>query len=471
MQKNCLCPIPCKKITYEETFSMDQISFISQKTQLMHSNNNEPKQSSRKSPFISLFRIKPLSIPLTSLRILNKSLQKYNNTYTYNNTLIHLLIIKKPSHIYAMFSEMKLLLNQSESLRRMYSLNESHFRLPKFEPYYKHYNKYLSKPTLTSETINKLIHEKAKEQSKVYFNMAYGYKKTNDKHNNVDNKHQIIFDSTIKETIENYQTTMTCESNEELICNVDVFNHNDMKTFFTKNEEVTFTSNEFDIGVPQHIIYNDIDVENESILIIMNDLKNKNKSKSPLRVKNNNNCNSSNNNNNTNVITTKLVHKNNSNISSERNTKTTFITINPNHIKQKEKKYLDIRKLSTSSKIIISHNQQQYNNKKMLTLQNTLNNNNNNYIKTYKTRRLSEIVPKLSQSKETSSTCKHSSKIPTFTSIVNPRRSKSPINKQSKLIFKNNLNQYHSLQTEVKPHYNKLNYKELYYKRHKPYKK
>ena len=470
MQKNSLRPIPCKKITYEETFSMDQISFISHKTQL-------PPQPINPKP-ITL----PLSLSPSSL--LSQTLQKHNH-FSYNNLLIHLLITKTPSHIYTAYSEMKLLLDQTESLRRMYSINDSHFRLPKFETYYKHYIKYLSKPTLTSESINKLIHEKAKKQSQVYFNMAYGYKKSNEKHNN-DNNHQIIFDSTIKETIENYSTTMTCESNEALICSVEVFNENDIKSFFTKNGEITFTSNEFDLcgitAANRHMRnYNDVDIDNdnESILAIMKDLKNKSKSKSKSPVR----CNEC-------SIKKRLVNKAsnkilNTNISSERNNKKiSFITINPNHTKQNEKKYKNIKKQSTSSKIIITHNQQQLHIKKVIPPQpnivHTNNTNNNALLKTYKTRRLSEIVPKIqpqiSQSKEVS-TCKHSTKVTAFTSILNnnnnPRKSKSPINKHSKLTFHNtntkahpSNGQYHSLQTEVKSHFTKsFNYKELYVKR------
>ena len=482
MQKNSLRPIPCKKITYEETFSMDQISFISHKTHL-------PNQPINPKPIILPYSSTPSSL-------LSQTLQKHNH-FSYNNLLIHLLITKTPSHIYTAYSEMKLILNQTESLRRMYSISDSHFRLPKFETYYKHYIKYLSKPTLTSESINKLIHEKAKKQSQVYFNMAYGYKKSNEKHHN-DNNHQIIFDSTIKETIENYSTTMTCESNEALICSVEVFNENDIKSFFTKNSEITFTSNEFDLcGITAANRYmqnyNDIDNDNnESILAIMKDLKNKSKSKSKSKspVRSNNEC----------SIKKRLVNKAsnkilNTNISSERNKKISFITINPNHTKQNEKKYKNIKKQSTSSKIIITHNQQQQqqqlHTKKVMPLQNNIahtnnnynNNNNNASLKTYKTRRLSEIVPKIqpqiSQSKEIS-TCKHSTKVPTFTSFLNnnPRKSKSPINKHSKLTFHNtNTNttttkahpsntQYHSLQTEVKSHFTKsFNYKELYVKR------
>ena len=458
MQKNSLRPIPCKKITYEETFSMDQISFISHKTQV-------PPQLNTPKPITHSF-----SLPASSL--LSQSLQKHNH-FSYNNLLIHLLITKTPSHIYTAYSEMKLLLNQAESLRRVYSINDSRFRLPKFETYYKHYIKYLSKPTLASESINKLIHEKAKKQSQVYFNMAYGYKKFNEKHNN-DNNHQIIFDSTIKETIENYSTTMTCESNEALICSVEVFNEHDIKSFFTKNGEITFTSNEFDLcGIAasnRHLQNdNDVDNDNESILAIMKDLKNKSKSKSksPVRCRE---C----------SIKKRLVNKASNkllttNISTERNKKISFITINPNHTKQNEKKYKNIQKQSTPSKFIITYNQQQLHMKKVIPSQNPAAHTNNASLKTYKTRRLSEIVPKViqpqtSQSKEIS-TCKHSTKVPPFSSVLNgaPRKSKSPINKHSKSIFHpakaHPANQYHPLQTEAKAHTRSFNYKELYVKR------
>ena len=196
MQKNSLRPIPCKQIVYEEDFSIDQMSFAS------HKSPPSPPVSINKSPHSFIY----------------SSLSKHNSSpSSYSKMIITNIVNKQRSIVLMKYNEMKIITNEQSVLKRFYTMSESTLRIPKFELYYKHYIKYLAKPTFNSEAMNILIHDTAKEKAQLYFDMAYGRGKKQIKTEKNDNIEDIIFDSNIKETIDNYSTTMTCDSNEQLM--------------------------------------------------------------------------------------------------------------------------------------------------------------------------------------------------------------------------------------------------------------
>ena len=71
--------------------------------------------------------------------------------------------------------------------------------------------------------MNILIHDTAKEKAQLYFDMAYGRGKKQCQKEKNENIEDIIFDSNIKETIDNYSTTMTCDSNEQLMYPSEIY--------------------------------------------------------------------------------------------------------------------------------------------------------------------------------------------------------------------------------------------------------
>ena len=140
--------------------------------------------------------------------------------------MINCLIFKKKSHILTIFNEIKLSFNNKNILKRFYTLTECECRISRFENYYKHYLKYLLKPILRNYYFNNLIHERANQKAQNYFNLAYGHK-LNNNNNNINNEKEIndiiIFNDSIKETIENYSTTITCESKEQLVYPSEIY--------------------------------------------------------------------------------------------------------------------------------------------------------------------------------------------------------------------------------------------------------
>ena len=143
MQKNSLRPIPCKQIVYEEDFSIDQMSFASQ----------------RSPPSL------PVIIHKSPHSLIHSTLSKHNSSpSSYSKMIITNIVNKQHSISLMRYNEMKIISNEQSALKRFYSLQESIVRIPKFELYYKHYIKYLAKPTFNSETMNILIHEKKKKK-------------------------------------------------------------------------------------------------------------------------------------------------------------------------------------------------------------------------------------------------------------------------------------------------------------------
>ena len=80
------------------------------------------------------------------------NLQIHNSSINqgYNDLLMNCKKKKKKSHIYSIYKEMVINLSlNKEYLKRYYNINESNIRIPKFQQYYKHYLKYLTKPNIS----------------------------------------------------------------------------------------------------------------------------------------------------------------------------------------------------------------------------------------------------------------------------------------------------------------------------------
>ena len=136
MIKNILYKTKTKSITFEETYSINQINFnLSHIKKTMTKVNLEKERQFKK-------RIK------TNFSLINSDLKIYDckNNSRMNSILIHLLIQKKKSHILTLYNEMQISLNQKQLMNRYYNKKESDLRLIKLENYYKHYIKFLAKP-------------------------------------------------------------------------------------------------------------------------------------------------------------------------------------------------------------------------------------------------------------------------------------------------------------------------------------
>ena len=191
------------------------------------------------------------------------------------------LIKKKKSHIYSIYKEMIINLSlNKEYLKRYYYVNESIIRIPKFPQYYKHYLKFLTNPNISCFYFNKLLHDSANQKAQIYFNNVYGNKNEKKENNNIENN-GTIFNADIRETLENYSTTMTYDSNEQLFYPIDIYNKcktdnikntiiqsNNFNSSFSESK-ITVNDNKDNINQNNN---NDSDIS-ESLLNLFNDLK------------------------------------------------------------------------------------------------------------------------------------------------------------------------------------------------------
>ena len=212
------------------------------------------------------------------------------------------LIKKKKSHIYSIYKEMIINLSlNKEYLKRYYYINESIIRIPKFQQYYKHYLKFLTNPNISCFYFNKLLHDSANQKAQIYFNNVYGNKKENKENNNIENN-GTIFNTDIRETLENYSTTMTYDSNEQLIYPIDIYNKckSDIKNKIIQSNIINSSFSESKITINDNKdnlnqnINNDSDIS-MSLINLFFDLKKKPINKKSKTKKENEESNKSNN--------------------------------------------------------------------------------------------------------------------------------------------------------------------------------
>ncbi len=191
------------------------------------------------------------------------------------------LVRKKKSHIYSLFKEMEYEINSCKDyFTKNYLIKESVYRLPKFEQYYKHYLTFLSRPYISNIYFNELLRENSKQKAQIYFDYNYGIKKENIKEEKNELK-EIIFNADIRETLENYSTTMTYDSNEQLIYPIEIYNkcRNDYRNN-SSCKNMNFSQSEIINLNKDYINQNNNDFDNnESLVNIINDLKKKSRSK------------------------------------------------------------------------------------------------------------------------------------------------------------------------------------------------
>ena len=279
-----------KPLIYEDIYSTNQTNF-----NLYHHLYSIEKNK------IGREKEQKYNLKRVYLSLMKANLKSYNinDNSTINSIFIDLLIKKKKSHFLIQYNEMKISLNQKPLLNRYYSINESKIRLNKLENYYKHYFKFLAKPTLNNMKFNLLTHENGNEKAQLYFNKVYGQKRKDLKIQN-EVEGEIIFNTSIKDSIENYSTTITCDSNEQLIypseiykkckeCNKSIKCNNNKKIILRKKSSYNSIFSE-SINYNKSILHFNDDIDDcESLVNIIKGLKNKNNDEKENRIKDNKN--------------------------------------------------------------------------------------------------------------------------------------------------------------------------------------
>ena len=222
---------------------------------------------------------------LLSLKYLaHKNLsQKYNCTLDkYNLLTINYLLSNKTCRMVTLFKEEMILDYIDEFLKRRYSFKESKERIPKFYLYYKHYSIFFGQPFFTNFSFNVLLQKNGEKKARIYYKNHYqnGESKDEDNenigfaesgsedeeedkklNNNIKkNNNNTIFNSGVKDNIDNVTLMTTINSLENNTINLEL--NNEKIEIFSENKMER--SNDTTIGDLMEDIYKGIEEANKA---------------------------------------------------------------------------------------------------------------------------------------------------------------------------------------------------------------
>jgi hypothetical protein len=290
MQKNDLCPLSKKILTYEDsisqsTFELNKLPFapsevttkqikkkfisnISSKVNSINNNgnksnhqnihpNNSNKKKDKKNPLYIFIKEKEKLIR-----------DKYNDSY-------------ESSH-YAFIINYIIKYNHFEYIKTFYPYRIFATKIRERAAYYYHHIIFLERPYFNDIYFNKLMKKLGEKKVNVHIyqnqkkkELKIGQINNNEMENEIETKK--IFDTNVLETIENYSTTMTQEPNNEKCAALTPFEifkrceDSKNKKISQKNNDqksvITFSESE--------ISYKSKNIEDESMLSVVKDLDNK----------------------------------------------------------------------------------------------------------------------------------------------------------------------------------------------------
>ena len=188
----------------------------------------------------------------------NKLIKKYNyNADKYNLSCVNYLLSNSYCHLVSEFKEKMISDYINEFLRRQYTTIEAKERIPKFYLYYKHYSIFFGQPFIKNFNFNKLIQKNGEKKARIYYKNHYqngeskdegnenlgfaqsesgndGDKDNTSKLNNKKRKVSHIFDSSIKENIDNATLMTTINSIENNTINLKL--NNEKIEIFSENK-------------------------------------------------------------------------------------------------------------------------------------------------------------------------------------------------------------------------------------------
>jgi len=209
---------------------------------------------------------------------------------------INHLLRNSNCRLVSVFKERMIIDYIDEFLKRIYNLKESKERIPKFYLYYKHYSIFFGQPFFTDFDLNLILQKNGEKKARIYYKNQYqnGESKDDDNENgfaesgsddedergkNEENKkkknnNNNIFNSDIKETIDNVTLMTTINSIENNTINLGL--NNEKIEIFSENKKER--SNDTTIGE----IVDDINkgIEKVNIAKTKNNVKKKKKKSS-----------------------------------------------------------------------------------------------------------------------------------------------------------------------------------------------
>ena len=195
----------------------------------------------------------------------NNLIKKYNyNNDKYNLLCVNYLLNNAYCHLVSEFKEKMISDYVNEFFKREYKLKDIKERIPKFYLYYKHYSIFFGLPFFKNFKFNKLIQKNGEKKARIYYKNHYqnGESKIEENENlgfaqsesgnegEIDNSNKLIkrtshiFDSSLKEIIDNVTLMTTINSIENNTINLKL--NNEKIEIFSENK--TDKSNDTTLG-------------------------------------------------------------------------------------------------------------------------------------------------------------------------------------------------------------------------------
>ena len=302
MQKNNLCPLSNKILTYEESDSFSQSNFNENKLPFGPS---KKKAEQIKQKYFSAISTKINQIPSNNINInknipqkfhsnnYNKKKEKikslyqiFKDSYKYFNKK-NKIVLELNYYIYSInFFIRKYKTFNDEYLEQFFSYTDSIQIIPKKEFYFYHHMLFLERPNFNDNYFNQIKKNMCLKKLDIYQNQRKKEYKLDQINNNknsnnnieIENENKKIFDTNVLETIENYSTTMTQEPNNEkqkALTPSEIFklceDKNNKKKIVHKNNDqksiITFSESE--------ISYKSKNIVDESMISVIKELSEK----------------------------------------------------------------------------------------------------------------------------------------------------------------------------------------------------
>ena len=217
-------------------------------------------------------------------KIIRKNIQKYNSTPKYKNTLIISNLINcRSSHFLAIFKDYLITDYVEEFLRRIYSLNESIERIPKLYNYYKNYLQFFCKPTFIDTYSNIIIKNFGDCHAENFY--KNNIEKKNHNNGGLDDKNNNSFSNEMKSNNKNGELIKTIFT-KSIKNSIDNINNNE-KSSINKTEKekgnkiinALTDSNNQESTIKYDKNFGNLISEENSLLIMINEMKDNQKKK------------------------------------------------------------------------------------------------------------------------------------------------------------------------------------------------
>ena len=228
--------------------------------------NNVKAKKKENSNSLKIFESKLKNYKIYS----NKKLYELYNCSPskYDSIILEYLLHNENCHLVSIFKDYMISDYIDEFLRRIYNIQESHERIPKFSDYYKNYFLFFCKPTFNNFSFNSIIQNYGENKAEIFYKKNYG----NQGIENSDANENIEISSQSSED-ENVFNDENIDNNNKNIFSEDIKKNINDVTDMTNITNVDNTTINLDLNNEQLEIFQGDKTNNSTLNDIINSFK------------------------------------------------------------------------------------------------------------------------------------------------------------------------------------------------------